>query len=135
MKTILVLASFLLGAGSAHADLVPRNIAVLTVPSGQPVAFFESVLDRPGTGLTARFRFVAPELSQKLVELSYEQLEADMSYLCDTYALPRIATPVPSIIVISLSQRETVFGSVEPDVAQVFEAYRPAGTTCEWEAF
>lgn len=135
MKTALVLSSFLLAGSAAHADLVPRKIAVLTVPSGQPVAFFESLLDRPGTGLTARFRFVAPELPQKLAELSYAQLEADMSYLCDTYALPRIATPVPSIIVISLAQRETVFGSVEPDVAQIFEAYRPAGETCEWEAF
>jgi hypothetical protein len=135
MKTVSFCGALIFAASSAHADLTPRDLDVLTVPSGQPVTFFESLLDRPAMGLTARFRFVAPELAQTLVDLSYEQLEADMAYLCDTYALPRIASPVPSMIVISLSQRETVFGSVDPDVTQVFEAYRPAGETCEWEAF
>ena len=133
MKVVLLLA--LTAAASAHADLTPQKLDVITVPSGQPVTFFESLLDRPATGLTARFRFVAPELPQTLAALSYDELEADLAYLCDTYAMPRIAAPVPSVIVISLSARETVFGSIEQDVAQVFEAYRPAGTVCEWEAF
>lgn len=135
MKMTWIFGALLFSAASAHGELAPRDLDVLTVPSGQPVTFFESLLDRPAMGLTARFRFVAPKLAQALVDLSYEQLEADMAYLCDTYALPRIASPVPSMIVISLSQRETVFGSVDPDVTQVFEAYRPAGETCEWEAF
>ncbi|MEM5476725.1 DUF6497 family protein [Pacificibacter sp. AS14] len=135
MKLALLCALSLSVASAAHADLSPRVLDVITVPSGQPVTFFESMLDRPATGLTARFRFLAPELPQTLTILSYEELEADMAYLCDTYALPRIASPVPSMIVISLSERETVFGSFEPDVAQVFEAYRPADTVCEWEAF
>ncbi|MBU2868862.1 DUF6497 family protein [Pacificibacter marinus] len=135
MKVALFFTLSLSVASAAHADLSPRELDVITVPSGQPVTFFESMLDRPATGLTARFRFVAPELPQTLAALSYDELEADMAYLCDTYAMPRIAAPVPSMIVISLSERETVFGSVEQDVAQVFEAYRPAGTVCEWEAF
>ena len=135
MKSAVFAAALMSLASMAHADLAPRDLEVLAVPSGQPVTFFFFFFDRPAMGLTARFRFVAPQLPQKLVELSYEELEADMAYLCDTYALARIAPPLPSMIVISLSQRETVFGSVEPDVAQVFEAYRPAGETCEWEAF
>jgi hypothetical protein len=135
MKPVLLFALSLSVASSAHADLSARDLDVITVPSGQPVTFFESMLDRPTTGLTARFRFVAPELPQTLTVMSYEELEADLAYLCDTYALPRIASPVPSMIVISMSEREIVFGSVEPDVAQVFEAYRPADTVCEWEAF
>lgn len=135
MKLVLLIAMSISVAASAHADLSPRVLDTITVPSGQPVTFFESLLDRPATGLTARFRFVAPELPQTLTILSYDELEADMAYLCDTYALPRIASPVPSMIVISLSERETIFGAVEPDVAQVFEAYRPADTICEWEAF
>lgn len=135
MKFALFLALTVAAAASAHADLTPRELDVITVPSGQPITFFESLLDRPATGLTARFRFVAPELPQTLAALSYDELEADLAYLCDTYAMPRIASPVPSMIVISLSERETVFGSIEQDVAQVFEAYRPAGTVCEWEAF
>jgi len=135
MKVALFLALTVSAAASAHADLTPQELDVITVPSGQPVTFFESLLDRPATGLTARFRFVAPELPQTLAALSYDELEADLAYLCDTYAMPRIAAPMPSVIVISLSERETVFGSIEQDVAQVFEAYRPAGTVCEWEAF
>jgi hypothetical protein len=136
MKRFLIISLLMVPfVGTAHADLTPRALEVLTVPSGQPVTFFESLLDRPAMGLTARFRFVAPKLPQTLVELSYDELEADMAYLCDTYAMARIATPVPTMIVISLAQRETEFGSVEPDVAQVFEAYRPADDVCEWEAF
>lgn len=131
---VLSMMSFLVTV-PAYADLSPRELDVISVPSGQPVSFYESMLDRPAMGLTARFRFVAPELQQKLTILSYDELEADMAYLCDTYALPRIASPVPSMIVISLAEREIEFGSVDPDVSQVFEAYRPAGNTCEWEAF
>lgn len=127
--------SLCVSVAAAQADLAPINVEPITVPSGQPVEFFESLLDRPGMGLTARFRFIAPELPQTLERMAYEALEADMAYLCATYALPRIAVPVPSTIVISLAERATEFGSVEPDVAQVFEAYLPAGDTCEWEAF
>ncbi|MEN8831197.1 MAG: DUF6497 family protein [Pacificibacter sp.] len=135
MKLGLLSAVLMATASIAHADLTPRELEEITVPSGQPVVFFESTLMRPAMGLTARFRFVATELPQRLAELSYEELEADMAYLCNTYALPRIASPVPSTVIISLSERETALGAVEPDVTQVFEAYRPAGDVCEWEAF
>lgn len=134
--TTALICTVLNGTGlAAHADIVPKTLAPITVPSGQPVQFFESLLDRPAMGLTARFRFVAPQLPQKLADLGYEQLEADMAYLCDTYALPRLAGPVPSMIVISMSDRAVEFASTEADVTQVFEAYRPSGDICEWEAF
>lgn len=120
----------------AQAELAPIVPEEITVPSGQPVAFFESLMDRPGPGLTARFRFLAPELAQWRNALSYEELEADMAYLCDTYALPRIdVVPAPSMVVISMSEAPTEFGVPAPDVLQVFEAYRPTETGCAWEAF
>lgn len=135
MRCLVFLAA-LIGIGQvAQADISVKESAPITVPSGQPVQFFESLFDRPAMGLTARFRFVAPDLPQKIADLSYERLEVDMAYLCDTYALPRLVGVVPATIVISLSERATEFASSEPDVAQVFEAYRPAGETCEWEAF
>lgn len=128
-----VLASGLTFA--AAAELAPVAPQDLTVPSGQTVEFFETVMDRPAMGLTARFRFVAPDLAQVIETLSYEELEADLAYLCDSYALPRLGEPVPSMIVISLSDAPVEFGTPAPDVTQVFEAYRPTESRCEWEAF
>ncbi len=120
---------------AAYADLAPVEAQELTVPSGQPVEFFETLTDRPAMGLTARFRFVAPELTARVQVMSYETLEADLAYLCETYALPRLGEPEPSMVVISLSSMAVPFGEPAPDVTQVFEAYRPDGTHCAWEAF
>jgi hypothetical protein len=122
-------------AFAAFAELAPLEAQELSVPSGQPVEFYEAVMDQPAMGLTARFRFLAPELATYLERLSYEELEADLAALCVSYALPRMGTPEPAMIVISLSSAPTEFGTPDPDVAQVFEAYRPAGDHCEWEAF
>jgi hypothetical protein len=122
-------------AFAAFAELSPLEAQELSVPSGQPVEFFETVMDQPAMGLTARFRFLAPELPAYLERLSYEELEADLSSLCVSYALPRLGASVPAMVVISLSAAPTEFGAPDPDVAQVFEAYRPVGETCEWEAF
>lgn len=120
---------------AALAELTPIEAGELTVPSGQPVEFFETVMDQSAMGLTARFRFLAPDLPRYLKDLSYEELEADLSALCVGYALPRLSTPEPAMIVISLSEAPTEFGSPDPDVAQVFEAYRPVDGVCAWEAF
>jgi hypothetical protein len=85
--------------------------------------------------LTARFRFLAPELQVHLDDLGYANMEADLAHLCESFAIKRIAIPRPAFIVISLAEAPTEFGSSNPDVMQVFEAYRPQGETCEWEAF
>jgi hypothetical protein len=122
-------------AGAAQADFTPREREVLNVPSGQPVSFHDSIVDRPATGLTARFRFIAPELSAQLETFGYEALEADLAYLCETFAVKRIAAPLPVLIVVSMSEVPVEFGSFDPDVTQVFEGYRPDGDTCAWEAF
>jgi hypothetical protein len=108
---------------------------LLAVPSGQPVTFQEMLWDRPGGGLVYRFRFVAPEIGQAGRE--YEDVEADMQHLCETFALDRIAQtgPTPSQIVISFSQSETEFGVADPDVTQFFEAYRVEDGVCILEFF
>lgn len=129
-------AALAVGMGfAAFAELAPLEAQELSVPSGQPVEFYETVMDQPAMGLTARFRFVAPELARYVDRLSYEELEEDLSALCVSYALPRMGTPEPAMIVISLSATPTEFGAPDPDVVQIFEAYRPVGETCEWEAF
>ncbi|MCR9107516.1 DUF6497 family protein [Marivita sp. XM-24bin2] len=108
---------------------------LLPVPSGQPVTFHEMLWDRPGGGLTYRFRFVTPEIGQ--AGRQYEDVEIDMQYLCETYAIPRLAEtgPQPSQIVISFSQEETEFGVATDAVTQFFEAYRVEDGTCILEFF
>lgn len=133
LSALTLLASVM--AVSAVADLSPVEAQDLTPPSGQPVEFYETIMDQPAMGLTARFRFLAPQLSHYLDSLSYEELEADLSYLCDSYALPRLSVPEPAMIVISLTEAPVEFGAPAPDMAQVFEAYHPEDGSCEWEAF
>jgi len=117
--------------------LEPKVPEAIAVPSGQAVLFHEMVSDAAGYGLTMRFRFIAPDLRAALAALDYADLEADLAALCLDYALPRIANtgPQPAMIVISLSERELPFGEIDPEVAQVFEAYRPEDGTCVWEEF
>jgi hypothetical protein len=108
---------------------------LLDVPSGQPITFHEMLWDRPGGGLIYRFRFIAPEIGQDGRE--YEDVEADMQFLCESFALPRVANtgPQPRQIVISLSQEEVEFGVTTAEVIQFFEAYSVQNETCILEFF
>jgi Family of unknown function (DUF6497) len=104
------------------------------VPSGREITLIEVVTNAPGPeGAAARFRFLAPGLSQDEVEATAD----DMQALCDTYALPRIdgMVPAPQQIIISLSGEKVPFGEAAPDVVQFFESYRPDAEACIWEPF
>jgi len=87
--------------------------------------------------MAVRFRFLAPEIAREGGRIEFAQAEEDMKFLCESYALPRIAEngPKPTQIIISLSDRIVEFGSVDPAATQFFEAYRPEDTTCIWEGF
>lgn len=122
-------------AASASAQ---GDDALIDVPSGQPVTLLDTIIGAPGPdGRTARFRFVAPHIARDLGRVSFVEAEADMQYLCDAYALPRLAHPGPQVsqVIISLSDRPVVFGETAIDATQFFEAYRPEGKTCVWEGF
>lgn len=109
--------------------------APLAVPSGQPVTFVEAIGTAPGPdGLTARFRFLAPQIG---AAVDFDTAAGDMAWLCQNYALPRIAGtgPQPAQIVISLADRPVAFGDSDPEVVQFFEAYRVMAGQCEPEAF
>ena len=108
---------------------------LLDVPSGQSVTFQEMLWDRPGGGLVYRFRFVTPEIGGD--GRDYMDVEPDMAFLCETFAIPRLAEtgPQPSQIVISFSQKATEFGVADPDTVQFFEAYRIEDGTCILEFF
>ncbi len=129
------LALMLNAAQALAAGAQERGI---DVPSGQPITLIDTIWGEPGAaGLTVRFRFLAPLIDQSLGRMTFIEAEADMAYLCETYALPRIAEQGPPVaqIVISLSDIPVEFGALAPEATQFFEAYRPEGADCIWEGF
>ncbi|MCT8330381.1 DUF6497 family protein [Albidovulum sediminis] len=112
-----------------------RAEETLTLPSGMVVSYLDTIHSAPGPeGLTIRFRFVAADLALRPAD---EATLADMTWLCETYALPRLAStgPVPEQVIITLADRPVEFGTADPEATQYFEAFRPEGETCEWEVF
>ncbi len=106
----------------------------MPVPSGMAVTFHDIVRGAPGTGLTYRFRFIAPEIA---AGVPFEVAEKDMAFLCESYVLPRLAEigPRPARVIVSVSDRPVVFGEITPEAVQFFEAYEPGDGACIWEAF
>ncbi|WP_343081199.1 DUF6497 family protein [Ostreiculturibacter nitratireducens] len=126
------LAALTLASAPAHAE------DLIEVPSGQAVTYVDTVNTAPGPeGFTIRFRFLAPAIARDGGTVSAEDALADMAFLCDTYALPRIANPgpQPEQVIISLSDRPVPFGEADPEATQFFEAFRPVDGICVWEAF
>lgn len=66
-----------------------------------------------------------------------DQTLADLTALCESFALPRIPAtgPMPQQIVISLADRPVPFGQADPEATQFFEAFRPENGRCVWEGF
>lgn len=125
-----------ISAGAAFCtQALAQDMERLVLPSGLEVYVQEMRLDRTGVGAVQRFRFVAPEFAG--VGEAFELVRADLEYLCNSYALARLPAeePVPDQIVISLADRPSDFGVVDPSVIQVFEAYSVKDGTCIWESF
>lgn len=112
---------------------------MIEVPSGQPVTLQDVIWNEPGpAGLTARFRFIAPEIARDGGTIDFDTAAGDMDHLCNSYALPRVTTttgPLPAQIIISLSDVPVEFGVITPEATQFFEAYSIDGDACVWEAF
>lgn len=118
-------------------QVLPADPTQIAVPSGQAITLQDVVWNAPGpAGLTLRFRFVAPGIA-KGGAVSFEAASADMEWLCQNYAVPRIANlgPQPAQIVISLSDRPLPFGESAPDATQFFEAYSFTDGQCVWDMF
>ncbi len=125
------------------ADLAGAFVPV-TVPSGQQVLLSEVLMDDSPGALWARFRFVAPGISRPGTGadggsegMDFARSAADMEHLCDSLALDYLRQHelAPRMVVISFSDRPVEFGTPDPEATQFFEAYRPEGGRCIWEAF
>jgi hypothetical protein len=126
--------------GAALAAALPAAAEeAIAVPSGQHVTLAEVIWGAPGPeGLTARFRFLAPQVGAAEGGVDFETALGDMDYLCTAYALPRVVTgtgPVPAQIVISLMDRPVPFGASMPEATQYFESYRIDDGICIWEEY
>jgi Family of unknown function (DUF6497) len=106
----------------------------IDVPSGRALSLIDIVTNAPGpAGATARFRFLAPDLTPAELETA----SADMQAVCDSFAISRIdgMVPAPQQIIITFMSAEVPFGEAAPDVVQFFESYRPENGACVWEVF
>lgn len=111
---------------------------VITVPSGQKVTLLDVITNVPGPeGLTARFRFLAPDVARDGGRVDAETAAADMDDLCQNYALARIAEigPQPAQIIISMSDMDVPFGETRPEATQLFNAYSIEDGSCVWDMF
>ncbi|MFP4239789.1 DUF6497 family protein [Rhodosalinus sp.] len=121
------------GAAAVALAALPDLAAAQDVPSGQPVAFVETIAEDMPEGLLLRYRYIAPEAGA----LSHRLRETDTAHLCARHALPDAlgAGRPPARIVVSLAEAPVDFGVYDADVAQFFEAYRIKDSRCIWEAF
>ena len=123
----------MLGSGA-----IGQEGELLAVPSGQEVRYLDTVQSAPGPeGLAVRFRFVAPAIARETGTVGAEAAQADMEWLCNSFALPRLPAtgPAPSQVIVSLSDRAVAFGETAPEATQFFEAFAVVDGRCVWEAF
>ena len=90
-----------------------------------------------GTEQAADAQIEDPALPAAPDVLAQDPIHDDVVWLCQNWILPRIAKPGPrpTQIVVSIADKATPFAAYDPDVLQLFEAFRlPADRdTCEWE--
>jgi Family of unknown function (DUF6497) len=111
---------------------------VIEVPSGQKVTLLDVITNVPGPeGLATRFRFLAPGIAREGGTVDPETAAADMDFLCQAYALAKIADmgPQPGQIIISMSDVDVPFGETRPDATQFFNSYSIADGTCVWDVY
>ena len=115
------------------AQTTAGDAEAIAVPSGQVVTLQDVIWNEPGpSGLTFRFRFVAPAIAREGGTVDFDTAVDDMQHLCQSYALSRIAEfgPAPEQIIISLSDTAIVFGDAAPDATQFFEAFSVRDGVC-----
>ncbi len=101
---------------------------VITVPGAEQAA--DDVIDRT---LSDDYQDALPPAP---VATFKDPIHDDVIWLCQNVALPEIlkSDKRPAQIVISLSDRESPFGTYDPEVLQLFEAFSlpKDRDTCEW---
>lgn len=126
----------LFGSGVAGAASTEDVEAYPVVPSGYEYYLQEMLFEtRQDNSQVARFRFVMPLIAQEGV--TFDDVEFDFLFLCETQALKALENGQMNVdqVIISLSDRETDFGSTTSVATQFFEAYSVKNGSCIWEGF
>ena len=123
-------------AAAGGPGLMPAG--AIKLPSGQVVTLLDVITNVPGPdGLAARFRFLAPAVARDGGTVDAEVAGKDMDWLCQNFALDRIADigPQPGQIIISIADMDVPFGETHPEATQFFNAYDIADGACQWVMF
>ena len=108
----------------------------VALPSGRMASLLEAIWEPQTKPMETwlRLRFVVPGIGP---ELDFAEVGADLLALCQTQALPELARTGKSAdqAIISISSEPLLFGAINPDVTQYFEAYRLRGGDCILEGF
>lgn len=118
--------------------ITPGDGTALSVPSGQGVMLYETILDMPSPDAAIyRFRYLAPAISRSGGTMDFEASIADMQHLCDTYALQNMTAPLPASlqVIISFADLPVPFGETNPEVTQFFVAFSVKDGLCHLEPF
>ena len=123
---VLAAAGLLLSNGPAAAQ------DLIALPSGLEVSVQEVIFEE--SPAVSRFRFVAPDLGGE--GRGYEEVRGDFPWLCEEMILPALSEAQKAgDIVISLADREVVFGQITPEATQFFEVFSLQDGACVWEEF
>ena len=135
---LFALAALAFSPAPLRAELKPVEVKPIALPSGSSVPFHDVIWGEPGPeGLTVRFRFLDPDLPARVNEDGVIDALDDAQFLCEEFALERIAStgPQPNQVIVSISDRPVEFGIPDPEATQIFEAFSFDGDTCSWDMF
>lgn len=125
------------GVMLAFALANPVGAVEIAVPSGQDLVLVEILADENPGELWLRFRFIAPGIARDDGSVSHDAARGDMDWLCQNLALPYLEQRglKPSRVVVSMADRQVVFGVTDPSATQFFEVYLPEEGRCILEDF
>jgi hypothetical protein len=118
--------------------VLPGSDDPVAVPSGQAVTLHQIIVDAlsPDAAIY-RFRYLAPAIARDGGTMNFDTSIDDMQHLCDTFALPRLTTPLPGKleVVISFADMAVPFGETNPEATQFFVAFNIKDGLCILEPF
>lgn len=130
-----------LAIGAVVAGLLfgyaPRAaVGSMTVPSGQTIRAHQ-ILWEDHEDINERWvvlRFIAPRIDRTTGDLGFDDIEPDLSALCETVGLPVVAaTGGADVVLVNLMSRAVARGKTAPDVTQFGNAFKVTDGACVWE--
>ena len=126
MRTAAVALMVLAGAAGAEE---------VATPSGLAVEYLDRFVERQAHGeVWLTLRYLAPAIGAEAGDLGYEDVTADIDYLCDAHGLAAAdeAGGVDQVL-ITLMDRRVERGVFDPAATVFIGAYLPQEGGCLWQ--